>query len=371
MSLRGPLFGPTRTCGTGQVSNPLLDWEIASTLENAPRNDIKIETKMNLKRLQNIFKIRNLLSLSIPAGIIIANLFFPLSPVLRQALVGVVLVWLFVEATTGFTLFTETTAPAQPHRETYNMKKTRFAFTPTLYVHSFYAVLIVAAVTVLLLLIGRNILGEAVIALLYLVPVIWSAARWGQLPGLAAALTAALLFDYCFIPPFNTFTVGSIEGWLVLGIFLLVAGVLVGRIQAILARAQASEREAMLMYELSTILAQSSSQQQIVQGVARFLQQRYLAALVTISVQPQGQPNETAAYEPRDGILKGKPDRTLALLDAKGLVGEIQIWRGEIDLPAEDSRLFQNFSSQVGHVLERTYPANAVSSHQKTVISNQ
>lgn len=313
---------------------------------------------MNIKKLRNFLKLRNLLSLSIPVGIIVANLFFPLPPVLRQALVGVILVWMFVEALTGFALFTETTAPEHPQEQkAYNMKKTRFAFTPTLYIHSSAAVLIVAATTLVLLLIGRNILGEAVIALLYLVPVIWAAARWGQLPGLAAALTAALLFDYCFIPPFNTFTVGSIEGWLVLGIFLAVAGVVVGRIQAILARAQASEREAVLMYELSSILAEAASQQAIVSGVARFLQRRYLAALVTISIQPKGQSLEVAAYEPQNGVLKGKPDRVLALLDAGALIGEIQIWRGEIDLPTEDSRLFQNFASQVGHVLERTYPA--------------
>lgn len=312
---------------------------------------------MKLKSLRNFLKLRNLLSLSIPVGLIVANLFLTLTPVLHQALIGIMLLWFVVEFMTGFTLFTETTAPEQINQATYNMKRTRFAFTPTLYIDSFYAALIVAATTALLLLIGRNILGEAVIALLYLVPVIWGAARWGQGPGMAAAIAAALLFDYFFIPPFHTFTVGSLEGWLVLGIFLVVAGVVVGRIQAILARAQASEHEAMLMYELSSILAEASSRQAIVNGVARFLQQRYLASLVTISIHPKGQTDETAAYEPRDGVIKGKPDRVLALLDTWGLVGEIQIWRGEIELPAEDSRLFQSFASQVGHVLERTYPS--------------
>jgi two-component system sensor histidine kinase KdpD len=172
---------------------------------------------------------------------------------------------------------------------------------------------------------------------------------------MAAALSAALLFDYFFIPPFHTFTVGSLEGWLVLGIFMAVAGVVVGRIQAILVRAQSSEREAVLMYELSTILAQASSQEAVLNGVARFLQQRYLASLVTIAIHPKGEADEAAAYEPQDGVVKGDPDRVLALLNSWGLVGEIQIWRGDIELPAEDSRLFQNFASQVGHVLERTY----------------
>ena len=314
---------------------------------------------MDLKKLQNFITMRNLLSLSIPAGIIAANL-LTLPPLLHQALIGVMLIWFFVEFMTGFTLFTETTPPAHAQQEKYDMKKTRFAYTPTLYIHAFYAALMVVATTGVLLLAGRNILGEAVIALMYLVPVTWSAARWGQSSGMAAAISAALLFDYFFIPPFHTFTVGNLEGWLVLGIFLAVAGVVVGRIQATLARARTSEREAVLMYELSSILAESSSQEAIASGVARFLQQRYLASLVTVSIQPKGQSAEIAAYEPYNGVLSsGKPDRVLALLDAWGMIGEVQIWQGQVELPDQDSRLFKNISSQVGHVLERTSLAQA------------
>jgi two-component system, OmpR family, sensor histidine kinase KdpD len=67
--------------------------------------------------------------------------------------------------------------------------------------------------------------------LLDLVPVLWSASRWGQAAGMSAALTAALLFDFFFIPPFQPFTVGRPEGWLVLAIIFAVSVVVVGRIQ--------------------------------------------------------------------------------------------------------------------------------------------
>jgi hypothetical protein len=316
---------------------------------------------MNHKFLQNIFKTRNLVSLGIPTSIIAANLFIPLPTVVQQAMIGIILIWFFVELTAGFPLFKEISLEANKPQEKDGMKKSRFVFTPALYLRSLYAVLIVAAATVLMMLVGRDTLGEAVIAMLYLVPVVWITTRWGQGPGMAAALSAALLFDFCFIPPFYTFVVGSLEGWLVLGIFLAVAGVVVGRIQAILTRAQTSEREAVLMYELSSILAQAPSQEAIANGVARFLQQRYLATLVTVSIQPKGQVDETAAYQPHDGgvLTGGKPDRVLALLDAWGLVGEILIWQGALELPAEDSRFLQGVASQVGHVLERTYPAQA------------
>ncbi len=295
--------------------------------------------------------LRTILKLSIPVALVAANLFFPLALLARQASIGILLIWLYIEVLMNF-------RNQQPPVSMRQAMK-RYNFTPQLFYNCLYALLAVAATTVLLMLIGRETLGEAVIALLYLVPVVWSAARWGQGPGMAAALSAALLFDFYFIPPFYTFTVGSLEGWLVLAIFLAVAIVVVSRIQASLSRAQASEREAIIMYELSAALAGLRTQDAVAHIVARFLHERYLASLVTVSIQPKGQPTETAAYEPHDGILAGKPDRILPILNAWGLVGEVQIWRGEIELPSEESRLFQNFASQIGQALERTRLAEA------------
>jgi len=233
------------------------------------------------------------------------------------------------------------------------MKKNRFSSSAKLFKNSFYAIVTVAATTILLLLIGPDKLGEAVIALLYMVPVVWSAARWGQGAGMAAALAAALFFDFYFIPPFYTFAVGRLEGWLVLGIFLAVAIVVVGRIQTTLSRAQNSEREAIFMYELSSTLASLQTQEAVANAVARFIQQRYLTTLVRVSIQPKGQASETIASEPRDSIMDSKPDVTLPILSAWNLVGAIEMWRGDLELPTEDSRLFRNFVSQIGQALER------------------
>ncbi len=59
--------------------------------------------------------------------------------------------------------------------------------------------------------------------------------------------------------------------------------------------------------------------------------------------------------EPNRVTAPGRPDRILPILNALGLVGEIQIWRGAyLELPAEDSRLLQNFASQTAQALERT-----------------
>lgn len=214
--------------------------------------------------------------------------------------------------------------------------------------------LVVGGVTGLLLLIGRDQLGEAVIALLLLVPVGWSAGRWGQGPGIFAALMAALAFDFFFIPPFYTFTVGSLEGWLVLAIFLAVAILVVGRIESSLSKARASERDAILMYELSAALAGLRTQEAVAYTVAGFLHQRYMAKLVTVFIQPKGLSTEIGASEPHNLSLPEKPDRVLPLLNNWGLVGEIRIWGSEVELPSVESRIFRNIVSQIGQAIERT-----------------
>jgi len=220
--------------------------------------------------------------------------------------------------------------------------------------HYILSAVMVGSTAGLMLLIGRDQLGEAVIALLFLVPVGWIASRWGQGPGIFAAVLSALAFDFFFIPPFYTFAVARLEGWLVLAIFLAVAILVVGRIQSSLSKAQTSEHEAILMYELSAALASLRTQEAVAHTVARFLYQRYLANLVTVVIQPKGQSTEIAAYEPQNGVLTGKPDRVLPLLNDWGLVGEIQIWGRDIELPSIESRIFRNFASQIGQAIERT-----------------
>ena len=239
------------------------------------------------------------------------------------------------------------------------MKNIRLSITAELLVQCAKAVLAVAITTIPLVLIGRDTLGEAVIALLYLVPVGWSAAQWGQGPGMCAALAAALTFDFFFIPPFYTFAVGRLEGWLVLAIFLAVAVLVVGRIQSGLSKARASERDAIFMYELSAALAGLRTQDAVVHALARHLQQMFQAALVKVSIQPGNQSAPIVARAPLDGTANGKPERVLPILAAPGLVGEIHLWRGDGWLPPEDSRLLQNLSTQAALALERAQLAEA------------
>ncbi len=239
------------------------------------------------------------------------------------------------------------------------MEKIRSSITPKALLQCYPAVLAVAATTAVLLIIGRATLGEAVIALLLLVPVGWSTTRWGPAAGIVAAVTAALAFDFFFIPPFYTFTIGSLEGWLVFVIFLVVAVVMVDRINSGLRRAQASERDAIFMYELSAALAGARTQSAVAHIVARQLQQMFQAPRVRVVLQMEGQPPSVVVSEPADRPAPGKSDRVIPILNDWGLAGEIQIWPGTVALPPQDGRLLQNFASQAGQALERTRLAEA------------
>jgi two-component system, OmpR family, sensor histidine kinase KdpD len=239
------------------------------------------------------------------------------------------------------------------------MAKTKISFPSELLVRCLSALLTVALTSIPLLLIGRATLGEAVIALVYLVPVSWSTARWGQAAGICAAFAAALTFDFFFIPPFLTFNVGSLEGWLVLAIFLGVAILVVGRIQIGLTKARLSERDALFMYELSNALAGLRTQEAVVHALARHLQQTFNAALVEVCIQPENNLQSMVVKAPFDQVEEGKPDRILPILASPGLLGEIRIWRGNGWLPAEDSRLLHNFATQAILALERSRLAEA------------
>jgi len=68
----------------------------------------------------------------------------------------------------------------------------------------------------------------------------------------------------------------------VLAIFLAVAILIVGRIQSGLSKAEASERDAIFMYELSAVLAGLHTRDDIVNTLAKHLQRMFGAEVVEV-----------------------------------------------------------------------------------------
>jgi two-component system sensor histidine kinase KdpD len=79
------------------------------------------------------------------------------------------------------------------------------------------------AVTLGLIALLRTRFDLPTAVLLYLVPIIFAATRWGRGPAAAAAVVAALAHDYFFIPPLGTLTVAKPDEAIRLGLLLFTA----------------------------------------------------------------------------------------------------------------------------------------------------
>ena len=79
------------------------------------------------------------------------------------------------------------------------------------------------AAATLALFAARNQLGEAHVALVFLLVVLGASAAGGRILGLSTALIAFLAFDYFFLPPYNTLLVRNPFDWLVLFVFLITS----------------------------------------------------------------------------------------------------------------------------------------------------
>ena len=75
------------------------------------------------------------------------------------------------------------------------------------------------AVAAFSLFVARAQLGEAHVALVFLLVVLGSSAAGGRGVGVAIAVAAFLVFDWFFLPPFNTLFVRNPLDWLVLVVF--------------------------------------------------------------------------------------------------------------------------------------------------------
>ncbi len=98
------------------------------------------------------------------------------------------------------------------------------------------------AVTTAILSAQRAAVGAVHVALVFLLVVLLSSARYGRAVGMVVSCAAFFVFNFYFIPPFHTLTIANPLDWLVLATFLstgLVAAQLLHR-----AREEAALREA-------------------------------------------------------------------------------------------------------------------------------
>ena len=222
------------------------------------------------------------------------------------------------------------------------------------------SIALIASVTAVFFVL-REVLDTTLIALLYLIPLGMITALWGLGPGIASALVVFLAFNYFFIRPYYTFTVHRPTDVVVLIVFLVVAVVisqLVANAQAGLAAATAREREATQLYELSTALTGLHNDHAIAQILARQIQavsQGEYVELKITGIQP------FAVHIPDTSLPTRMPELTVRIEAARGVLGEIHLWRTAPVISSGERRLLQTFASQGALALERAWLVQAES----------
>ena len=219
---------------------------------------------------------------------------------------------------------------------------------------------LVAAVTVILFVL-RDELDTTLITLLFLIPLGMITAQFGLGPGITSALMTFLILNFFFIEPYYTFTVHKPTDIVILVVFLIVAGVisqLVGRAQAGLAAATAREREATQLYELSTALTGLHSDQAIAQILASQVHTVMDSEHVELTVTGA----QPFVYRlPERAAPSRLPELVVPIEAARGVIGEVQIWRAAQTISSSEKRLLQTFASQGALALERAWLTQAES----------
>jgi two-component system, OmpR family, sensor histidine kinase KdpD len=210
----------------------------------------------------------------------------------------------------------------------------------------------------------RNALDTPIIALLFLIPVGLSTAIWGLGPGITAALSAFLGFNYFFISPYYTFTVHRPEDVVVLVVFLVVAVVvsqLVGRAQAGMAAATAREQEATQLYELSTALAGQNDEEEVIHALAAQVISTFSGESVVIELSSPPRLKVSFPGPPRTSKAPSHVAELIVDIQAvRGKIGEIRLWR-RAAFSSGEKRLLQAFASQGALALERAALSRAES----------
>ena len=110
---------------------------------------------------------------------------------------------------------------------------------------------------------GATVLGRAVganattVGFVYLVVILFAAARFGFAASAAASLVATACYNYFFLPPVGTWTISDPANWVALAVFLLTSFLvsrLVAREQRRAEEAEARRNEMEALYELSVDL---------------------------------------------------------------------------------------------------------------------
>ena len=235
------------------------------------------------------------------------------------------------------------------------------------------AALAATAASTAILLAFRPHLSVATAALVLVVPVLVGVSIGGFTAGVAAAIVGFLAFDWYFVPPYGTLTVGRAEDWVALAVYLVVV-LIVTRVVTIQqdARRLASAREAAArgLNVLSEHLISERPLDELLALVVTTVSETFATRWVALLLPRDGTlgiaatAGEALSDEERDAALgTGGSAQSMTLVGAPGAVSRIaltvtqrpvgQLVVGGASLDAFNRELLRTFANQEALAIER------------------
>jgi len=122
----------------------------------------------------------------------------------------------------------------------------------------------------------ESFLGPVNAVLIYLLPVLFSALRWGVAPAVLSAVLGIIFFDFFFIPPTLSVTIADLRYLIIFFIFLLVAllmGTVASRLHLQISYARRREISMISLYGLSKEMAALDELDSLLQTVLQKIRQ--------------------------------------------------------------------------------------------------
>ena len=160
------------------------------------------------------------------------------------------------------------------------------------------------SVTVLftmILLPFRSNLSVSTITLIFIIPAIAAEVAGGVTAGFATVAACAVLLDWFFIVPYGTLSIGSAQNWVGLGVYLVVVGlvaVVVSRLRTAHRVAQRSALNMRRIYELSELLVQDRSTDELLVSIVHAVQNVFAIETASLFVLDDGHLKVAASVGP-------------------------------------------------------------------------
>jgi two-component system sensor histidine kinase KdpD len=136
----------------------------------------------------------------------------------------------------------------------------------------------------------RSHLGIATTALVLVIPVVVGVVIGGPTAGVVSVIAGFLFYDFFFIPPYLTLTVGASQNWVALGVYVVVmilVSQVVSRMNLAREEARRQSREIRELFEFSRLLVEDRALEELLQSVVSTVAEVFSARQVAILLPDQ------------------------------------------------------------------------------------